>query len=59
VSGGKITGANVTEADLTGAEIKGANVTGAKVEAGNQTGSGMLGKVPVIGKTLEKLNPFK
>ena len=45
------------------ADISGANLTGAKLRTGSEEaskeGEGPLAKVPVIGKTLEKINPLK
>jgi hypothetical protein len=45
------------------ADISGANLTGAKLKTGSEEagkkGEGPLSKVPVIGETLEKLNPLK
>ncbi len=44
------------------ADITGANLTGAQLKTGSQEASkeeGPLSQVPVIGETLEKINPFK
>jgi hypothetical protein len=45
--------ADITEANLTGAKLK----TGS--EEASKEGEGPLAKVPVIGETLEKINPIK
>jgi uncharacterized protein YjbI with pentapeptide repeats len=56
-----VTGANITEAEVNMADISGANLTGAKLKTGSEASKeeGPLAKVPVIGETLEKINPFK
>ena len=44
------------------ADISGANLTGAKLKTGSEAskeGEGPLAKVPVIGETLEEINPLK
>jgi hypothetical protein len=44
------------------ADITGANLTGAKLKTGSEEAGKderPLSKVPVIGETLEKINPFK
>ncbi|CAN5778956.1 hypothetical protein BH23THE1_BH23THE1_20890 [soil metagenome] len=61
VSEGQITGANITGAEIEGAELNSAKVNELQVMAGNQTtgdDGGILGEVPVIGDTLEQINPL-
>lgn len=61
VSEGQITGANITGAEIKGAELNSANINEVQVRARNQTtgdNGGILSDVPVIGETLEQINPM-
>jgi uncharacterized protein YjbI with pentapeptide repeats len=62
IQGDKVTGANITDAEANMVVITGANLTGAKLKTGSEAsteGEGPLAKIPIIGETLEKMNPLK